>query len=514
LTTEFIENIQIIKMALPINIEDLVNARTVESARIEFKKGWNPEEILHTICAFANDINEYGSGYLVVGIDEHDGSPILPPRGIQINQIDKIQKEFLELCFKIQPNIFPIIEPVDYQDNHIIIIWVSTGEERPYTAPSTLGSKSQRRIYVRPASATIPATLLLEDSLRELAAYKHFDDRVNTKASIDDLDLGLIQSYLQEVKSNLYEETFKQPLKDIAVKMQIARGTPENLKPLNVGLLMFSKNPEKFFEGCMTNLVEFEDEAGTKYSEKKFLGPIHVQIRQLMEYISNNIIKEFVRKDTSRAESKRFVNYPYQALEEAIVNALYHRSYGNPTPNEIRIYKSGNDRKIEILSYPGPLPPIDENALVQLKITARNYRNLKLGDWLKNLRLAEKYATGIPTMVNSLKVNGSPKPILSTDVDRSHFLVVIRIHPDAPTETTEIPYNSELYILSNTQQKILEMMLDAPIVQDEIKSLFEKGISADFDYLYANELIGIKGMESSKIYFITTKGRNALKSSF
>jgi ATP-dependent DNA helicase RecG len=47
-------------MALPINIDDLVNSRTVESVRIEFKKGWNPEEIIRTMCAFANDINEYG----------------------------------------------------------------------------------------------------------------------------------------------------------------------------------------------------------------------------------------------------------------------------------------------------------------------------------------------------------------------------------------------------------------------------------------------------------------------
>ena len=32
-------------MALPINIEDLLNKRKVEGNRIEFKKGWNPAEI-------------------------------------------------------------------------------------------------------------------------------------------------------------------------------------------------------------------------------------------------------------------------------------------------------------------------------------------------------------------------------------------------------------------------------------------------------------------------------------
>lgn len=34
---------------LPININDLINARTVEWERLEFKEGWNPEDVLHTM---------------------------------------------------------------------------------------------------------------------------------------------------------------------------------------------------------------------------------------------------------------------------------------------------------------------------------------------------------------------------------------------------------------------------------------------------------------------------------
>ncbi len=32
-------------MALPINIEDLLNKQKVEDNRIEFKRGWNPDKI-------------------------------------------------------------------------------------------------------------------------------------------------------------------------------------------------------------------------------------------------------------------------------------------------------------------------------------------------------------------------------------------------------------------------------------------------------------------------------------
>ena len=44
-------------MTLHINIEDLLSARTVESDRIEFKEGWNPDAIYRSICAFANDFD-------------------------------------------------------------------------------------------------------------------------------------------------------------------------------------------------------------------------------------------------------------------------------------------------------------------------------------------------------------------------------------------------------------------------------------------------------------------------
>ncbi|NNM60043.1 MAG: hypothetical protein HKM04_09545 [Legionellales bacterium] len=78
---------------LPININDLLHHRTVESERIEYKEGWNPQAILHTLRAFANDFHNLGGGYVVIGVAEKNGQPQLPLVGINPSEIDMIQKE-------------------------------------------------------------------------------------------------------------------------------------------------------------------------------------------------------------------------------------------------------------------------------------------------------------------------------------------------------------------------------------------------------------------------------------
>lgn len=509
-------------MSLPLNIDDLIHARTIESARIELKRGWNPGAIVRTICAFANDIKENGGGYIIVGIEENEGTPILPPNGINEKEIDAIQKEFLRLCHLIRPKIFPEIEIIDVQGKLIIVIWVTTGEERPYHAPNSLSDTAQWQIYVRVGSTTVQATPQLERQLRHIAVYKHFDDKRNSQANLMDLDLGLIRSYLQEVKSQLADDAAKIPFEELCLKMQIIRGQVEDLKPLNVALLLFCNKPERFFEGCRTNLIEFEDEAGIDYSEKTFTGPIHLQIRNILSYLKSNIIKRYVRKSSFKAESDIFDNYPFQALEETIVNSLYHRSYEDPRPNEIRIYKflkkevdkTDDTRRIEIRSYPGPLPPIDNQALSERKFASRNYRNLKLGDWLKNLRLAEKYATGIPTIFSELEKNGSPKPMFWTDDDTSEFLVTIKIHEDTPPSNENTEAEFEDLLLTNTQQNILEKIKNIPMEIDKVFEGFEEDIAEDINLLQTQGLLSNNLIGNIKIIFITSKGIEVLKRSF
>ena len=63
---------------LPINLNDLLRQRTVEGERIEYKTGWNPDAIIRTLCAYANDFENLGGGYVVIGQDWPAG---VSPRG-------------------------------------------------------------------------------------------------------------------------------------------------------------------------------------------------------------------------------------------------------------------------------------------------------------------------------------------------------------------------------------------------------------------------------------------------
>jgi ATP-dependent DNA helicase RecG len=106
-------------MPLPINIQDLLQGEMVESERLELKVGWNPESTLHTLCAFANDFHNLGGGYIVLGVAERDGVPILPPAGLPINAIDRIQKDLLNLGNSaMYPPYHAVVEPYVVEGAH------------------------------------------------------------------------------------------------------------------------------------------------------------------------------------------------------------------------------------------------------------------------------------------------------------------------------------------------------------------------------------------------------------
>jgi ATP-dependent DNA helicase RecG len=373
-------------MALPINIHELLHGNTVEWDRIELKKGWNPEDIIHSLCAYANDINNWDGGYIIIGVEEENGKAKLPPIGLHVQELDSVQKKLIELAHKVSPAYVPVFQPYLINDKYVLVIFAPAGDNRPYKAPISLSEKrAERAMFIKRGSKTIKVKDGSEDERRliELTARIPFDDRINQTATLNDLNLHLIQSYLKEVMSSLYEESTKIPFPELCRHLMIAKGSDELIRPTNAGLLLFNEHPERFFSGATIDLVIHKNKVGKDYSEKIFTGSIIQQIRDVLQYFRTNVVEELVVKSPKQAESIRFFNYPFQAIEEAVVNAVYHKSYERENTVEIQIHKD----KIEILSFPGPMPPITQAMLKKKRVVARDYRNRKIGGFLKELKL-------------------------------------------------------------------------------------------------------------------------------
>ncbi len=415
---------------LPINIDDLLHGRSVEWERLEFKEGWNPLEVLHSICAFANDIHNMGGGYIVVGVAEDHGRPVVPPKGVEPGMINHIQKEILNMGHSaIQPSYHPVVVPHAIGEKVILIIWVPGGQPRPYKARTGLGKEEKGFVYfIRKNSSTVKAKGLAEQELLSLAANVPFDDRVNQQAKVVDLDRRLMRAFLVEVGSDLVRTAADADTLQLARHMKLVGGQPEAPFPLNVGLLFFNPDPQaRFFPTARIEVAWFPDgPAGDTFTEKIFTGPLDRMLREALDYIQRNYINEIVVKHAHRAKATRSWNYPYAALEEALVNALYHRSYEEREPIEVRITPD----ELTILSYPGPDRSINMEQLRAGRAVSRRYRNRRIGEFLKELELTEGRATGIPKIIRTMRENGSPEPLFETEDERITFLVRLPAHPD------------------------------------------------------------------------------------
>ena len=449
-------------MAIPITIETLLNDNVVEWARIEFKEGWNPDAALKTISAFANDIDNWGGGYLVIGAREENGRVVRPVSGLEENQLDAIQKDILRCCKFLKPVYLPETQPVKIDGKWLLLVWCPGGYDRPYQCPKKPSVKNSEKVYyIRKMASTIEATDLDVKELLSLSHNVPFDDRMNPRAEIKDLKYPLLRNFLQNVESSLLKNsngTDNLSVETIAADMHIANGPRECYKPLNVGLLFFNDNPEKFFPYCRIEVVNIPDETGQGMEERIFSGPIDEQLRSALSYLKNQVIAEKVFKLPYQAEAIRIKNYSYAALEEFVSNAVYHRSYQEYEPITIRIERD----KIEITSVPGPDRSISDEDIRNYQMRARRYRNRRIGDFLKELHMVEGRNTGIPIAVKAIKANGSPLPTFLTDEDRTFFSVIMPIHPvfiDNTIITNKIPENKTKKRRSRTEIKDLIMTI-------------------------------------------------------
>ena len=414
---------------LPIRVEDLIRARTVESERIEFKKSWDEyirKAVIKTLCAFANDLHNLNGGYVVLGINEREGKAVLPPVGLEGVNLDRLQKEIRGSCKRIDPDYHPIISPEVFMGVPIVILWAPAGDSRPYQAPDPRDG-SARKYFVRIGSETIEARGEVLNQLLQLTAKVPFDDRRRNDVSIHQISGALIRKYLSDIGSDLANSGPDFSSAELLRFLRCSTRTNGEEVPRNVALMFFTDNPDDYFPGSRIEIVHYGDEAGGDLIEEQiFRGALASMLRQALDYLVG-LSTEMIHKVPAQAEVQRFVAFPYEALEEALANAVLHRGYDFPRePIKVGLYPD----RMEIVSYPGPVPGLEMSHLKPgSRPPALAQRNRRIGEFLKDLRLAEMRNTGIPKIFRRMQENGSPQPIFEFDPDRSYFRVILPAHP-------------------------------------------------------------------------------------
>ena len=422
---------------LPVNVRDLLYCRGVESERVEFKASWDPAstgaQVLRTICAFANDYHNLNGGYVVIGVAERDGRGAMPPRGLSAEDLEAAQKWIRGNCNRLDPPYAPVLSPELVDDRLVLVVWAPASDTRPHRAPGMTargkrGKSEAPRYWVRLGSETVDAeqrgTMLR--GLIDQTARVPWDDRPARTARVEDMREAKVREFLHDVRSGLLEEP---DVREIYRRLRLVTRINGDDVPRNIGLLCFSNDPAEWFPCAKIEVVHFPaDRAGDVQEERVFRGGLLDQARSCLAHLENLSVTH-LQKQRDSIYARTWSAYPIAALREALMNALYHRSYDIDQLEPTKIYIFPD--RVEVVSYPGPVPGIQPahllpNAKANHTIPARNRR---IGEFLKELGLAEGRLSGLPKIYAAMEQNGSPRPRFDFDEERTGFQATFPAHP-------------------------------------------------------------------------------------
>jgi len=350
---------------------------------LEFKKSLSlKNEIGEGVSAFSNTC----SGIILIGVGDK--------KEINGVQIGKKTIEGLANYIKqnTDNNVYPDISVKKVDEKDIIIIKVNEFDEKPVFFRGKAYKRVGKSNHKLSASE-------IRKLAKESGKKVYWDEEVCNGAKLEDIDMNKVKGFLEK-RSKFSGVAIPSDVKKTLETIRGIKKIDGKLRVTNLGLLFFGKNPQKFiahseikvarFKG--TDMVEFIDEARIKTTFLEALDDV----------------EKFVKKNTRKAmkivEFKRvdIPEYPYEAIREALVNALAHRDYFF-TGSTIRVLIF--DDRIEI-DNPGIPPfPIKE---IEGKHFARNeYICRRFHD----VGEMEEYGTGITKMKKLMRKHGLKEPV-------------------------------------------------------------------------------------------------------
>jgi ATP-dependent DNA helicase RecG len=228
-----------------------------------------------------------------------------------------------------------------------------------------------------------------------------------------------------------------------------------------------------------------------------------------------NFLKRYIAvryEMTGEARRREVPELPYDALREAIINAVAHRDYFQRGANVmLEIY----DDRIEI-SNPGGLP----KGLSPEEFGKRSVlRNPKIAGMLHRADYIEKMGTGVRKMQRLMNEAGlAPLEFTFT----SFFTVTFRKPEAERQETTDedfaINFGANFGIKGKRLARMVkmfeilrreEMLIDVQIA--ETFEVSERTIDNDIKFLRGLELIEFIGAKKTGRYVLTEKGKKIIE---
>jgi ATP-dependent DNA helicase RecG len=160
------------------------------------------DDVVATLSAFANDLQNLGGGYVVCGAKEDKdeyGFPRLVRVGLTANRLKEVEGTTLARCRdRVSPPISPLVEELETDDRQqriLVFLQPSTGSAHTFRRADD-GAKH----FVRVSRSTIEARNgTLRDLLIRKGALEPWDRRPCNGATEQDLDLLSLRDALQRM---------------------------------------------------------------------------------------------------------------------------------------------------------------------------------------------------------------------------------------------------------------------------------------------------------------------------
>jgi len=413
-----------------MSIVDLNELAKRESERVEWKENVaDIDEVAKTAVAFANDYANLGGGYIVCGAKETQdefGFQKMIRVGLTSSRFKEVENKLTAVLREnVTPPITPLIEEIPVDDERRILVFVIPASPAVHTLKSRPAESGV--CYYRCGRETrVAKNGIVMELLTRKNAIEPWDKRSNPSASFGDINTMALQDILLEMgvwkEDALLEDYLSATERIYALVPPFAVSEPmtKRLCPRNFTLLLFGKNPPKFFPGAYTifSVYRGNDRSEPNALRHEIIGNVVYQARRCIELLSAESYTLFDKQSETPNRQK----YPHRALQEAVVNAIVHRDYESDQPTRITVF----DNRIEFNS-PGALPrSVDKEKFVSGK-AAPHWRNQSLAFFFNKLQLAQAEGQGIPTILRTMKEEGCPQPVFEFETD--NVICTLRAHP-------------------------------------------------------------------------------------